>query len=554
GECSADDSFTITIGTLFAVAPTPMQACDNDGDGIIIVDLTTKIPEITLGNSGVIVTFHQTNSSAQAGANPIANPSNYVLEIAAPPVLFVRVTNVSGLCQEVYPLVFDDSGCTGNFVSGTVTYDLDNNGCTENDVPASFVAVSYTQGNTYVTTFTDANGNYMLQNMEDGDVEVFVQTSGTVFTAPSPQTITFPGNGENTNFCITAPNPVTDISVSVTPITQARPGFAVSYSLVFQNLGTTQASGNISLTFPTQFMTFTQSAPAMVQSGNALTYNYTNLMPFETRTIVIDFMVMQPPTVNSGTVLPLVASINPVSGDANPSNNTNTLNHIVVNSYDPNDIDVREGEFITMAQAGDYLHYTVRFQNTGDASATFVRVETTLDADLDWNTLQPISSSHDFTTIRQGSALTFKFDDINLAGEQVNEPESHGYVIYRIKPKATAALGDVFSASVNIFFDFNAQVATNVVTTTIVPPMGNKDFKADMFTVYPNPASANVNLQLANTATADVVVTDVLGNTVLHSKLQSADTNLDISNLNSGMYFITVYAEGKSITKKLMVK
>ncbi|RZJ65219.1 MAG: hypothetical protein EOO45_16935, partial [Flavobacterium sp.] len=35
GECSADDSFTITIGTLFAVAPTPMQACDNDGDGII---------------------------------------------------------------------------------------------------------------------------------------------------------------------------------------------------------------------------------------------------------------------------------------------------------------------------------------------------------------------------------------------------------------------------------------------------------------------------------------------------------------------------------------
>src|SRR5690606_17379263 len=97
----------------------------------------------------------------------------------------------------------------------------------------------------------------------------------------------------------------------------------------------------------------------------------------------------------------------------------------------------------------------VRFQNTGTASAINVRILDTLHPKLDWNTLVPITASHDYYVHTfNGNQVEFIFEDINLPHEAENEPESHGFIAYKIKPKIDVQVGDIISGDARIYFDF----------------------------------------------------------------------------------------------------
>ncbi|MCA5172686.1 hypothetical protein K1S88_27035, partial [Klebsiella pneumoniae] len=79
----------------------------------------------------------------------------------------------------------------------------------------------------------------------------------------------------------------------------------------------------------------------------------------------VNFLVATPPTVNLGTLISVGAAVTVSGTDVNPENNTFNYDIVATNSYDPNDIHVHEGEWITEAQTDEFLNYTVRFQNTG---------------------------------------------------------------------------------------------------------------------------------------------------------------------------------------------
>jgi|SRR5690625_538930 len=78
------------------------------------------------------------------------------------------------------------------------------------------------------------------------------------------------------------------------------------------------------------------------------------------------------------------------------------------------------------------------------------------------------------------------------------------------------------------------------------------------FTVYPNPATNQVNLELEKTGEqVDVEVFDINGRRVLNTNYTgNANFNerLDISKLNNGVYFIKVMTDGKIATEKLIIK
>src|SRR5690606_18807090 len=139
-----------------------------------------------------------------------------------------------------------------------------------------------------------------------------------------------------------------------------------------------------------------------------------------------------------------------------------------------------------------YLDYLIRFQNTGTASAINVRILDTLHPKLDWSTLVPISASHDYYVhITNGNQVEFIFDDINLPHEGSNEPESHGFVAYKIKPKSDVQVGDIISGDAAIYFDFNPPIITNMVLTEIVEFLGLTDNTApvNQVIIYPNPTN-----------------------------------------------------------------
>ena len=235
-----------------------------------------------------------------------------------------------------------------------------------------------------------------------------------------------------------------------------------------------------------QFVNATETPSA--QTSNLLTFDYLDLNPFDTRIIDLEFILFAPPTTNIDDELITIATINPVSGDETPEDNIFELQQIVIGSYDPNDIRVLEGDEITIDEIDKYLHYIIRFQNTGTASAINVRIDHTLDSKLDWTTMQLENLSHNGRVeIIDGSNVSFIFNNINLIDSTTDEPNSHGYIAFKIKPKNDVVVGDIINGVADIFFDFNPPITTNTTSTEIVAPLSVGEFEENNVSLYPNP-------------------------------------------------------------------
>ncbi len=551
GVCTAQSSFTVTItGNGPAILPpNPIAQCDENGDGYEIFDIQVVLDAIAQTQGVTSVMIYQTLADAQNETNPVVDPAVYP-SVALTQTLYIRAN--SNDCYSIVPLALIIYDCpTSNTISGHIAYDLDGNGCTENDVPAAGIWVYYTHDNAIYYAFTDANGDYQFDSVPNGASTVVVEDSNLYTASPASYSITLPGDASNTNFCLSPSAPVQDVMAYIWPLTNAVPGFGASYAIVIHNAGNQTVSGTVTAQFDASNLTYLPS-DGFTLSGNVLSHDYTNLLASETRYYIFSVSVAQPPALNIGDVLTFTTQINPVAGDAYPANNTFVYDQAVVNSFDPNDITVREGEFINQEQADDYLHYIVRFQNTGNFQATNVRVEGMLDNNLDWDTFEPIGASHEFEAYREGSSIQFKFDNINLADSSSNEPASHGYVMYKVKPKATVTVGDSMSAQAGIYFDFNTAVITNTATTTIVT-MAAETFGKEAFAVYPNPANNTVIIRLQDATVANVTITDVLAKTVKTLQMNTTEQSIDISALNTGVYFVTVQAGNTHSTQKLII-
>src|SRR5690606_40261906 len=165
-----------------------------------------------------------------------------------------------------------------------------------------------------------------------------------------------------------------------------------------------------------------------------------NLPPFATREILITLNVngpMDTPAINIGAVLNYAVTISIPETDENPGNNVMGLKQVVVGSFDPNDITCLEGDTKTPDAIGDYLHYNINFENTGDAAATFIVVENDInELQYDINSLEILYASHEMTAAVEDNMVRFRFDDINLGAE------GKGNVTYKIKTNATLQEGD----------------------------------------------------------------------------------------------------------------
>ena len=73
--------------------------------------------------------------------------------------------------------------------------------------------------------------------------------------------------------------------------------------------------------------------------------------------------------------------------------------------------------------------------------------------------------------------------------------------------------------------------------------------------VYPNPASEIVNVKLSDAApsVSTLILTDLLGKTVLKQAITSVETELDISAIPLGIYFVSIYRENEVVAKSRIV-
>ncbi len=81
-----------------------LDACDTDGDGYDVFDLTENIDDVLQGLTDVTVTYHETLDDANNGINPIANPDSYSNTVDFVQTVYIRVEDNTTGCASVVPL------------------------------------------------------------------------------------------------------------------------------------------------------------------------------------------------------------------------------------------------------------------------------------------------------------------------------------------------------------------------------------------------------------------------------------------------------------------
>lgn len=206
------------------------------------------------------------------------------------------------------------------------------------------------------------------------------------------------------------------------------------------------------------------------------------------------------------------------------------------------------------------ITYLIRFQNTGTDTAFYVEVRDTLSAWLDPATLHIGAASHPFNwNVQRAGALSFRFDHILLPDSNVNEPASHGFIQFKIRPKADVPLNTVVENTACIYFDFNAPVVTNTSWHRL-----GRDFYTVVsvfdrpgtlpVTVQPNPFRQRAQLVLPENATGQYryQLYDAGGRILCDQAFSGPRLELDAAGLRPGVYWFalrekdgTLVAQGK---------
>ena len=231
-----------------------------------------------------------------------------------------------------------------------------------------------------------------------------------------------------------------------------------------------------------------------------------------------------------------------------------------IGSFDPNDKRAfnAHGRESDQVDKDEYITYHIRFQNTGTDTAFNVRIIDPLSSYLDLSTIEMLSASHPYTyEITDGPLLVVDFKDILLQDSSANEPASHGFVKFRVKPLPSFDYGTSIPNKADIFFDYNEPVLTNEAITKILPAVGVHDQRELIdFTVFPNPVRDKLELQINETYTHLIdawIIYDSQGRIVAQGMYRQ-DQSLNITSLIPGAYTVMLMNDKKVIGAKAFVK
>lgn len=571
GACA--EVFTIFVDQfqqpLYAYNVSNMGSCSPEPTSNVF-DLTVNDDQILSGQQAV-VNYFVNYSDAFDLQNPIATPSSYTA-ISPNQTIYARVfdpSNQNFFCQIDFSItqfqLLSISEPTPNTEVDYIVCDTSsgssNDGIGAFDLPSRNALVlsglsTFQYNISYYNTIVDAENT----TNSIASPNTYIASDGVVYVRVESNANSDCVQISQLNLFVQ--DACDDISVNLLSYWSApRPGFTYRNMLIIKNNGeSTVSSGTVEFTNDA-LVTYSgatglNAGNTITPTANGFTLDFIDLLPGESETININLLVSV--SADLGEIVTNLAEYTTSTNDVVVENNTSTLSEIIIGSYDPNDIVESHGPEIVHASftEDDYLYYTIRFQNVGTASAINVTIDNSLDDKLDKTTFQMLSASHSYGFERDFDNLTWQFSNINLPDETADEPNSHGYVYYRIKPLAGYSVGDIVPNTAGIVFDFNAPVITNTFDTEFVDVLGIDDYSLNtQFLLTPNPSKEVVNLKFkSEQSNVDVAIFDLQGKMILTDNVQQTlSIQLNISSLESGIYFVKVNDHnGQSGFKKLI--
>lgn len=436
------------------------------------------------------------------------------------------------------------------FDNGFFTYEINNDGMETvvNSSTGTFTIYNPDEANTYDISL-DTNLGY--ENCYTIPVSLFENISVL--------------HGETTvvNFPVTIQQTCEDVAVYLIPVESPRPGFEYTSHLVIDNVGSTAISSG-TVNFVSDALidlddAYTDATGTSIDLGiNDFDIDFTNLAPQTSIIVYIDLYC--PVASGLGDIVTYTASYTTNTNDVAAINDTTSLSQVVIGSYDPNDKYEAHGGRIGIDEftTDDYLYYTINFQNLGNADALTVRIEDVLDTQLDETSFKMLASSHDYVVTRENRGLTWQFNGINLPPESEDEEESKGFVYFKIKPNVGFVAGDIIPNTADIYFDFNDAIVTNTYNTEFFATLSSNEFLSRSFKIYPNPAQNLVTVSFGTmiNEVVNISIYDIQGKLVIETYMyeNEIDTQINIENLDNGMYFVKLKSKTFELAKKLIVE
>lgn len=371
------------------------------------------------------------------------------------------------------PLAECDDGSCMYEISGYVFYDDNENGLWDDEdyglalqeltlLPGEVVA--FTNDDGYFSFTVNGLGHYSV-SLAATDVFPFI-----INTNPQVLEIVFDTPIEEIVLGLSNDAPMYEVDVDFYTDGEGYPcDLWHNHNICFRNEGNVTIDGVVEVEFDPLFQDYQEVTPIDSVFENHIFMSFQDLQPGQIFCYTVQLLT---PTVDFiGEIIFSYAHVyGYYEGEPVAYGQDDLVVHITC-AYDPNDKQAfppgyAEPHFI---DNGQELEYLVRFQNTGNAPASDVLVQDTLDVNLDLNSFELVANSHSVavTLNPETRLLNFFFEDIMLPDSTCCEPESHGFISFRISPHNNLPPGTEINNTAYIYFDNNPPIVTNTTWHTI---------------------------------------------------------------------------------------
>lgn len=440
-------------------------------------------------------------------------------------------------------------------ITGNVYMDANDNGIKDNgEDNIRDIIVSMQPGNYYVNT--DTTGNYFIQ--ADILTDTVVLPYSLSYLHSNPASYYVPQTETGRDFGVYMTPDIRDLRINITNTGRLRLGQDTRYRISYVNNGSTTTNASIQYCFDTLLFYSNSSVNPSFQNSQLLEWQISGLLPFERGNIDVDFHVSNS-LINSRNFISSV-TILPINGDVTPLNNSDTLNQPLFYSSDPNDKEVKPIGNITPDQVSNSqeMMYTIRFQNTGNDTAFYVKIVDTISNKLYIPSFRVLSASHPCSYKISGKGVvTFTFLNINLPDSGHNQLLSNGFIKYAINCKTNLKLNDTIANNAYIYFDVNQPVLTNTMRTIIKekekPEVRVPD---DEMLVYPNPSKEWLNVYFKNpgSETAIISIYNHQGSKIWTLQTKTGNIRLNTSRYAKSIYTIEIILSGNKMASKFVIQ
>jgi len=385
--------------------------------------------------------------------------------------------------SESYNIGLPVTGSTGDilflkfsgddYVTGRVYYDKNSNDTLDANETLVNNAVIRSQKTGFLQQTLSKSGWYK-QALDTGKYVISCLSPSPYYTASPasvPDTFKVYFRTDTIDFALKPIPSRRDLAIVVSQVNEVRLDSIVKYQITYFNQGTdTLAAGTVVFKKDNRMSALSSNPAVSAVSADSLKWNFTNLKPFEFRTITLNLKAGNTPALQVNDTLKQLAVLIPVTGDLVPIDNLDSVFQVVTGANTAYEKTENHGKFYQRSYiaAGGYLNYTIRYRNTTANTIYDLEIRDTLDINTDSLSFQVIAASHPYELkVTDGKKLSWMFTDLQLPPNSTLPTATTAFVTYRVKLKAGTTAGTVIQNTAYSLPDALPSASSNTVKTEL---------------------------------------------------------------------------------------